>query len=96
MTHYRQTSKSKAQRKDAKICMRKKKCLNMIVFKGLPIRLTSDFSSGTQPVRRKWREIVQVLKEKTVNPEYDMKQSSHFYMMAKLSFICDGKALIHT
>lgn len=48
MTHYRQTSKSKAQRKDAKICMRKKKCLNMIVFKGLPIRLTYDFSSGTQ------------------------------------------------
>ncbi|KAM9651335.1 nucleoporin NUP42 isoform 1-T1 [Trichechus inunguis] len=39
-----------------------------IIYKGVPIRLTADFSSETMQARRQWDDIYKVLKEKNCQP----------------------------
>ena len=57
-------------------------------YKGVPIRLSADFSKETLQARRGWKEVFQVMKGK------DMKSKSwnpRFLYPAKLSFRMEGQ-----
>ena len=54
-----------------------------VTRKGKPIRLTADLSAETLQVRREWRPIFNILKEKNFQPRISYP--------AKLSFISEGK-----
>ena len=51
-----------------------------ITYKGIPIRLSVDFSAETLQVRREWHNIFRIIKEENLQPEYS----------ARLSFRLDG------
>ena len=44
-----------------------------VTHKGKPIRLTADLSAETPQARREWGPIVNILKEKTFNPEFQIQ-----------------------
>ena len=54
-----------------------------ITHKGIPIRLTSDLSAETLQARRKWQDILKVMKEKSLQPR--------LLYPARISFRCDGE-----
>ena len=39
-----------------------------ITYKGIPIRLSADFSAETLQARREWQDILKVMKEKNLQP----------------------------
>ena len=39
-----------------------------VTYKGLPIRLSADFSKETLQVRRSWKEVFEVMKGKDLHP----------------------------
>ena len=39
-----------------------------VTYKGVPIRLSADFSKGTLKARRGWKEVFQVMKGKDLHP----------------------------
>ena len=41
---------------------------NTIIYKGIPIRLSADFSAKTLQARREWQDIFKVMKEKNLQP----------------------------
>ena len=54
-----------------------------ITYKGVPIRLSSDFSKETLQARRGWQEVFQVMKDKDLHPR--------LLYPAKLSFRMEGQ-----
>ena len=54
-----------------------------IIYKGIPIRLTADFSAETLQARRKWQDIFKVMKGKNLQPR--------LLYPARISFRFDGK-----
>ena len=54
-----------------------------VAYKGVPIRLSADFSKETLQVRRGWQEIFQVMKDKDLHPR--------LLYPAKLSFRMEGQ-----
>ena len=54
-----------------------------IIYKGIPIRLSADFSAETLQVRREWQDILKVIKEKNLQPK--------LLYPARISFRFDGK-----
>ena len=52
-------------------------------YKGVPIRLSANFSKETLQARRGWKEVFQVMKGKGLNPR--------LLYSAKLSFRMDGQ-----
>ena len=54
-----------------------------VTYKGLPIRLSADFSKETLQARRGWQEVFQVMKGKGLHPRS--------LYPAKLSFRMEGK-----
>ena len=54
-----------------------------VTYKGVPIRLSDDFSKETLQVRRGWKEVFQVTKGKDLHPR--------LLYPAKLSFRMEGK-----
>ena len=48
-----------------------------VTYKGLPIRLSADFSKETLQARRDWQEVFNVMKSKTYNLDYCIQQSYH-------------------
>ena len=40
----------------------------VVTYKGVPIRLSADFSKETLQARRGWKEIFEVMKGKTLHP----------------------------
>ena len=39
-----------------------------VTYKGVPIRVSADFSKGTLQARRGWKEVFQVMKGKDLHP----------------------------
>ena len=39
-----------------------------ITYKGIPIRLSADFSAETLQARREWQDILKVMKEENLQP----------------------------
>ena len=54
-----------------------------VIYKGVPIRLSTDFSKETFRARRDWKEVFQVMKGKDLHPR--------FLYPAKLSFRMEGQ-----
>ena len=54
-----------------------------VTYKGLPIRLSADFSKETLQARKGWQEVFQVMKGKDLHPR--------LLYPAKLSFRMEGK-----
>ena len=54
-----------------------------VTYKGVPIRLSADFSKETLQARRDWQEIFQVMKGRDLQPR--------LLYPAKLSFRMEGK-----
>ena len=54
-----------------------------VTYKGVPIRLSADFSKETLQERRGWQEVFQVMKGKDLHPR--------LLYPAKLSFRMEGK-----
>nr|KAF6433793.1 hypothetical protein HJG59_008856 [Molossus molossus] len=55
----------------------------LVTYKGVPIRLSADFSKETLQARREWQEILRVMKSKNLQPT--------LLYPAKLSFRIDGR-----
>ena len=55
---------------------------NTVTYKGVPIRLSGDFSKETLQARRDWQEVFQVMKGKDLHPR--------LLYPAKLSFRMEG------
>ena len=53
-----------------------------VTYKGVPIRLSTDFSKETLQSRRGWKEVFQVMKGKDLHPR--------LLCPAKLSFRMEG------
>ena len=56
---------------------------DIVTYKGVPIRLSADFSKETLQTRRGWQEVFQVMKGKDLHPR--------LLYPAKLSFRMEGK-----
>ena len=56
---------------------------NTVTYKGIPIRLSADFSKETLQARRGWQEVFQVMKGKDLHPR--------LLYPAKLSFRMEGQ-----
>ena len=56
---------------------------DMVTYKGLPIRLSADFSKETLQARRGWREVFKVMKSKDLHPR--------LLYPTKLSFRMEGQ-----
>ena len=54
-----------------------------ITYKGIPIRLSADFSTETLQARREWHHIVKVMKGKNLQPR--------ILYLARISFRFDGE-----
>ena len=54
-----------------------------VTYKGVPIRLSADFSKETLQARRGWKEVFQVMKVKDLHPR--------LLYLAKLSFRMKGQ-----
>ena len=54
-----------------------------VTYKGVPIRLSADFSKETSQARRGWKEVFQVMKGKDLHPR--------LLYPAKLSFRMEGQ-----
>ena len=54
-----------------------------IICKGIPIRLSADFSAETLQVRRKWHDIFKGMKRKNLQPR--------MFYPERLSFRFDGE-----
>ena len=53
-----------------------------VIYKGIPIRLSADFSKETLQARRGWKEILKIMKGKDLHPR--------LLYPAKLSFRMEG------
>ena len=54
--------------KDKEKLLRATREKQQITYKGIPIRLSADFSAETLQARREWHNIIQVMKEKYLQP----------------------------
>ena len=54
-----------------------------VTYKGVPIRLSADFSKETLKARRDWKEVFQVMRGKDLHPRLPYP--------AKLSFNMEGQ-----
>ena len=48
-----------------------------VTYKGVPIRLSADFSKETSQARRGWKEVFQVMKGKDLHQDYSIQKSFH-------------------
>ena len=54
-----------------------------ITCKGIPIRLSADFSAETLQARKEWQDIFKVMKGKNLQPRLSTQQGSHSDLMEK-------------
>ena len=54
-----------------------------VTYKGVPIRLSTDFSKETLQARRDWNEVFQVMKGNTYIQDYSVQQSYHLKWKGK-------------
>ena len=60
--------------------------------KGIPIRMTADLSIETLQARREWQDILKVMKEKNLKPDYYPQQGSHLNMKEKSKALQTSKS----
>ena len=78
-THINQINKDQTQRTILKAAREKQQ----ITHKGIPIRITADLSIESLQARRKWQDILKLMKENTLQPR--------LLYPARISFKYDGE-----
>ena len=63
-----------------------------ITYKGIPMRITADLSIETLQARRKWQDILKLLKEKKLQPRLLYQQRPHLYMKDKSKALQTSKS----
>ena len=63
-----------------------------ITHKGIPIRITADISIETLQARREWQDILKVMKENNLRPDYYTQQGSHSNMKEKSKALQTSKS----
>ena len=63
-----------------------------ITYKGIPIRITADLSLETLQARREWQDILKLMKEKNLPPNYYTQQGSHSDMKEKSKALQTSKS----
>ena len=63
-----------------------------ITHKGKPIRITADLSIETLQAIREWQDILKVMKEKNLHPDYYTQQGSHSNMKEKSKALRTSKS----
>ena len=63
-----------------------------ITYKGIPIRLSADFSAETLQARREWHDIFKVMKEKNLQPRILYPGGSHSDLTKKSKVYRQAKA----
>ena len=69
--------------KDKERILKTAKEKERVIYKGVPIRLSADFSKETLQARRGWKKVFKVMKGKDLHPR--------FLYPAKLSLRMEGK-----
>ena len=69
--------------KDKEIILKAAREKQLVIYEGVPIRLSADFSKETLQARRDWQEVFQVVKSKGLQPR--------LLYPAKLSFRTEGQ-----
>ena len=69
--------------KDKERILKEARVKETVTYKGVPIRLSADFSKETLQVRRGWKEVFQVMKGKDLHPR--------LLYPAKVSFRMEGQ-----
>ena len=59
---------------------------------GIPIRITADFSIETLQARREWQDILKVMKENNLSPDYCTQQGFHSNMKEKSKALQTSKS----
>ena len=60
-----------------------------VTYKGVPIRLSADFSKETLQVRRGWQEVFQVMKGKGLHPRLLYPAKLSFRMKGQIKYFSD-------
>ena len=60
-----------------------------VTYKGVPIRLSADFSKETLQARRGWKEVFQVMKGKGLHPRVLYPAKLSFRMEGKIKYFSD-------
>ena len=55
----------------------------LVTYKGVPMRLSADFSTETLQARRDWQEIFKGIKARACNQDYFTQQNYHLELMDK-------------
>ena len=64
-----------------------------ITHKGIPIRITADLSIETLQARRKWQDILQVMKEKNLQPRLLYPERISFKYEGEIESFMDKQKL---
>ena len=60
-----------------------------VTYKGVPVRLSADFSKETLQARRGWKEVFQVMKSKDLHPTLLYPAKLSFRMEGKIKYFSD-------
>ena len=63
--------------KDKEIILKAAREVETVTYKGVPIRLSADFSKQTLQERRDWKEVFKVMKGKDLHPRLLYPASFH-------------------
>ena len=63
-----------------------------ITHKGILIRITAELSIETLQASREWQNILKVMKQKNLQPDYYTQQGSHSNMKEKLKVLQTSKS----
>ena len=64
-----------------------------ITYKGIPIRLSADFSAETLQARREWQDILKVKKEKHLQPGLPYQSRISFRFDGEIKIFSDKQKL---
>ena len=59
--------------KDKEIILKAAREKQIVTYRGVPIRLSADFSKETLQARREWQEVVKMVKSKDLKPNYHVE-----------------------
>ena len=63
--------------KDKEKILKAARAKETVTYKGVPIRLSADFSKETLQARRGWTEVFKLIKTRTCNQDYSIQKSYH-------------------
>ena len=70
--------------KDKEIILKVGKGKEIVTYKGMPIRLSADFSKETLQARRGWRKVFKVMKVKDLHPRLPYPEKLSFRMEGQI------------